>query len=509
MRGKVYLVGAGPGDPGLLTVKASRLIRDADLLIYDYLANPDHLRLAKKEAVKIGLGKGYRYRRLGQQRINRLIVRAARDGKQVVRLKGGDPYLFGRGGEEALALYRNRVPFEVVPGVTSATACAAYAGIPLTHREHNASVTFLTGHRADDARLDSVRWSELVALDGTLVVYMGFYNLGIIAEKLIKAGMSADTKVSVIEWGTLPRQKSCDGTLRDIQALARRKGLKPPSLIVIGDVVSLRKELNWYERLPLFGQRVLITRTRDKSAALKDKLSELGAETIEFPTIEVKPLRHFAKMDETIKRLSEFDWVVFTSTYGVDAFFDRLSEKHRKDARAVGGLRVAAVGPQTAEVLKNRGILADAIPRPFETEAILRYFKTSVSGIYAKKILLVRADIAPENLEKGLEKMGSTVRRLTAYRTEMPKTASAALQKIKSKMLRGEIDWVTFTSASTVRHFVKMVGLGAAKKIARKTRWASIGPVTSKTLRDFGLRPACQARVYTIDGLVRAMQEAR
>ncbi len=503
MKGKVYLVGAGPGDPGLLTVKAARLVRDADLIVYDYLANPDHLRFAKPEAAKICVGKGFRHHRISQERINRLIIASARKGQTVLRLKGGDPYLFGRGGEEALYLRKHRIPFEVVPGVTSATACGAYAGIPLTHREHNSSVTFLTGHRAHDEKLDTVDWDQIVALNGTIVIYMGFYNLGKIVERLLAAGLPPQTKIAVIQWGTLPRQKSCGGTLEDIEKHVAKKGLGAPSIIIVGDVVALKNELAWYERLPLFGKKIVITRMKDKAGALTEKLTELGAEVLEFPTIEIVPLRDYSKMDSAIKSIPHFDWLIFTSAYGVDAFFDRLKERHKKDARGLQNVRIASVGPGTSSTLAQRGIHADLEPRHYETKAIVEAFRSRYSNLKGKKLLLLRADIAPTELEEGLSKLGAATKRVNAYLTKFPKAVPA---EVKKELLGGGVDFVTFTSSSTVSHFVKILGLKKVKKIAKTVKFASIGPVTSGTLRSYGLRPSCEAKVFTIDGLVEAIK---
>ncbi len=501
--GKVSLVGAGPGDPGLLTLKAQKRIQEADLIIYDYLANPEHLRHAKEAAVKICVGKGFRHRHYSQEKIRRLIIRAVRKGQHVVRLKGGDPYLFGRGGEEALFLYEHKIPFEVVPGVTSATACAAYAGIPLTHREHNASVSFITGHRAHDSHLDTVPWEKLVALKGTLVIYMGFYNLAKIAERLITHGMPARTRTCVIEWGTLPRQKSCDGTLSDIAKKVTEMKMKAPCIIIIGDVVRLRKKLNWYETLPLFGKKIVITRTREKGEALMDKLEELGAQVLEFPVIEIKEPSDISSMDKAIKKLNEFDWLIFTSTYGVDFFFNRLACVHKKDARALNGIKVACVGPGTEQALNKRGVFSDLIPKHFETEAISREFRKRFGNLNGKNVLLLRTNIAPPELDLNLKKLGAHVTRVTAYQTHLPKSISTP---VKKKLLNGEAHCVTFTSSSTVTNFVKILGLKNVKKIAKSTKFASIGPVTSKTMREFGLKPSMQAKVYTIEGLVEAIK---
>ncbi len=502
-KGKVSLVGAGPGDPGLLTLKAKQLIQEADLIVYDYLANPQHLRHAKNSAVKICVGKGFRHRLLSQEKINRLIIREAHRGKHVVRLKGGDPYLFGRGAEEALHLVDRKIPFEVVPGVTSATACAAYSGIPLTHREHNSSVTFLTGHRADDENLDTIDWGKIVALNGTIVIYMGFYNLAKIADRLIENGMPPTTPAAVIEWGTLPRQKTCAATLATIHQSAAQQSLKAPAIIIIGDVVSLRERLNWYERLPLFGKKIVVTRTQEKTGVFAEKLSALGAEVLEFPTIEIQPLSNFKEMDRAIRNLKNYDWLVFTSVYGVEAFFDRLQKTHQKDARFLSQLKIAVVGPETKNRLLQYGISPDLFPKRYETLAIVEAFKKRFPDLKNKRILLVRARIAPPALETGLKKLGGQVSRVAAYNTKFPKGLAPPM---KDALKHQKIDFVTFTSSSTVENFIKILGLKQVKKMAKTTRFASIGPVTSKTLRRYGLKAACEAKVFTTEGLAAAIQ---
>ncbi|OGW82505.1 MAG: uroporphyrinogen-III C-methyltransferase [Omnitrophica bacterium RIFCSPHIGHO2_02_FULL_51_18] len=505
MTGKVSLVGAGPGDPELLTLKAHHRLKEADLVVYDTLANPEHLKHVKASAKTICVGKRFRYHPYSQRRINRMIIQAARKGQKVVRLKGGDPYLFGRGGEEALYLHHHKVPFEVIPGVTSATACAAYAGIPLTHRKHSASVTFLTGHRAHDENLDSVPWDKIAASKGTLVIYMGFYNLAKIARQLVRAGMSAATKACVIEWGTLPKQRSCDGTLSDIAGKVKKKKLKAPAIIIVGEVVSLKNQLSWYEKLPLFGKKIVVTRTRDKIGALTDKLTELGAEVLEFPTIEIAPLRNFREMDESIRSISRYEWMVFTSTYGVEAFFNRLHGSHKKDARSLKGIRIACVGPETGKWLERYGLRSDLMPERFETSAIVDEFRKQRIPVYGKNFLLVRASAAPPELEQGLKKLGANVTRITGYRTKISKTRPKTIQEV---LLRGSVDFVTFTSSSTVDHFVRILRLKNVKRIAKNTRFASIGPVTSKALRSYGLNPRCQAKIFTIDGLVDAIRHS-
>ncbi len=501
MSGKVYLVGAGPGDPGLLTVKARALIEGADLIVYDYLANPDHLVYAQPGAQKICVGKRFRYHPLSQGKINRLIVQAARQGQIVVRLKGGDPYLFGRGGEEALYLQKHRVPFQVIPGVTSATACAAYAGIPLTHRDYSSSITFLTGHKADDKSLDGLGWEKIAQLKGTLVLYMGFYHLKIIAERLMKAGMPRRTRVAVIEWGTLPRQRSCDGTLSDIASVVKKRGLRAPCIIVIGRVVELRRKLNWFEKLPLFGKRIVITRMREKSREFARKLEALGAEVLEFPTIEIRPLRSFKAIDAVVRRIDDFDWVVFTSTYGVETFFETL-RMQGFDARRLNGVRFATVGPETDKVLGAYGVRSDLRPRRYETRAIVDAFREKLSDLSGKKILLVRTDIAPPALEEGLKKLGVDVARVVAYHTRIPREVPNGIRRM---ILGARVDAVAFTSSSTAEHFVKIIGRKRTKALSKKIAFASIGPVTSATLRRLGVVPACEARIFTTDGLTEAL----
>ncbi len=501
MKGFVSLVGAGPGDPGLLTLKARDRIRQADLIVYDYLANPEHLRHASKEAVKIGVGKGFRHKTLPQEKINRLIVSFARKGKRVVRLKGGDPYLFGRGGEEALHLERHQIPFEVVPGVTSATACAAYAGIPLTHRDHNASVTFLTGHRADDNNLDSIPWKKIAGIGGTIVIYMGFYNLKKIAAQLVSAGMPASMPAAVIQWGTLPRQKSVSASLGNIAEAVKKNGLSAPCIIIIGDVVALGKKLAWYERLPLFGKTLVVTRAEDKSSAFRTKLESLGAEVIELPLIRIEAPLNLRLMDKAVRESAGQDWLIFASAYGVESFFGRLFSLG-KDSRSLKGVRVAAVGPKTAEALLSHGIKPDLLPSFFHSEALAKALLKKEGSLRGKKIQLFRTDIAPTDLETKLRTLGAAVQPVTAYRTTAPKKIDPAAQE---KILSGEADYAAFTSASTVRHFAKFFGKSDVRRIAAKTRFLSIGPVTTKTLKSYGMKVYLQPKVFTVDGLIDSL----
>ena len=499
-KGFVSLVGAGPGDPELLTLKALRRIREADLIIYDYLVNPEHLRHAKKNSTIICVGKGFRHKLMSQQKINRRIIREAKHGKSVVRLKGGDPYLFGRGAEEALFLKKHGIPFDVVPGITSALACANYAGIPLTHREHNSSVTFLTGHRAHDLALDSIDWRRIAAMPGTLVVYMGFYNLPTITRRLIANGMRSDTPVAVIEWGTLPRQKTCTSTLKNIGSLVTRMKLEPPCLIVIGDVVRLQDKLNWYERLPLFGKKILVTRTQDKAGKLSSKLQALGAETIELPTIEIGIARDFGPLDTAIRELSQYDWVVFTSSYAMDAFFERLS-RLGKDARWLKDVRIASVGPDTATALRARGLEPDALPKDSESASIPDAIRAKAGSLKNLSILLVRTNIAPVILEDRLRQAGARPHPVTGYVTKIARPDRLLLRRLT----QDPPDYLTFTSSSTAKNLTAILGKNRMKRLAECSSVVSVGPKTSQTLRSLGLRVKAQASDYCVDGLVSAI----
>ena len=499
MKGFVSLVGAGPGNPGLLTLNACQKLKEADIVIYDYLVNPEHLRHTQKNCERICVGKGFRHKKLSQEKINRLIIQEAKKNKKVVRLKGGDPYLFGRGGEEALFLKKHGIPFDVVPGITSFSACAAYAGIPVTHRDHNASVTLLTGHRANDDKLDSIDWSKIASMPGTIAIYMGFYNLPVICHRLLSHGMAPRTPVAVIEWGTLPFQKVSEGKLSEIAAIVRQNKMKPPCMILIGDVVKLRRELNWYEKLPLFGKKILVTRAKGKASILSDKLKKLGAETFEMPVIEILPPKTWKPMDDCIASLSRYDWLIFTSAYGANFFLNRLYEKHDKDTRALGGVRIACVGPETAKILRPYGLRPDLIPDQYETKNLAQSLSKKIGSLLGKKILLVRADIAPKALEEDLKKMGAIPFAVTGYRTVRPKIQTGILREMTP-------DYVTFTSSSTANNFIQGVGAPKAKKILSKTFVASIGPVTSKSLRQNKVRVDCEARQFHLDGLVEAIK---
>lgn len=500
-RGIVYLVGAGPGDPGLLTLKAKACLEKADVVIYDNLANRVFLQYAAKGAELIYAGKEGGRHTMSQEEINSLIVEKAGRGLTVVRLKGGDPFIFGRGGEEAQELAQAGVAFEVVPGVTSAIAAPAYAGIPLTHREFTSTVAFITGHEDPQKETSDIAWDKLSTGAGTLVFLMGMGNLAGIAENLMRNGRSPDTPVAVIHRGTVAEQKTAVGTLRSISEVVQREGLKAPAIILVGEVVRLREQLAWCERKPLFGKRIVVTRAREQASDFLAGLAQLGAECIEFPTIEVVPPSDYRHVDEAVTGLEQFQWVIFTSVNGVRFFFERLSALG-KDARNFKGIRVAAIGSKTADAIRERGIQPDLVPDEFRAEGVVEAFrKEEVRGA---QILLPRAAQSREVLPEELKKMGASVHVVEAYRTER---ARGDLPRVKSLLEKGEIHMVTFTSSSTVTHFVDMF-CGEGEKFftwMEKAAVACIGPVTARTAEEAGLKVTLIAPKYTIEVLTRTI----
>lgn len=499
--GKVYLVGAGPGDPGLLTLKGKECIEKGDVVIFDNLANRSFLSYARKEAEIIYAGKEGSRHALSQEEINTLILDRARKGLTVVRLKGGDPFIFGRGGEEAQEVVKAGLLFEVVPGVTSAIAVPAYAGIPLTHRDFTSTVAFITGHEDPKKGKSDIAWDKLSTGAGTLVFLMGMGNLSRIAAGLMEHGRSPETPVAVIQKGTLDEQRAVVGTLRDIGAIAEREGLKPPSIIVVGDVVRLREDLDWFERRPLFGKRIVVTRARKQASTFLLALSELGAECIEFPTIEVIPPAGYEEMDRAISELDHYRWLIFTSTNGVRFFFDRLWNAG-KDSRDLKGVRVAAIGSRTGDVLLQKGISPDLVPDEFRAEAVVEALrKEDVRGV---RILLPRAAEAREVLPRELEKMGARVDVVEAYRTIRPEGDRA---RVREMLEAGDIHMVTFTSSSTVRNFIHMFEREGAAFFTwmKKTAIACIGPVTAETAEKHGLKVTLVAPQYTIEALTSAI----
>lgn len=498
MNGKVYLVGAGPGDPGLLTLKGKAALERADAVIYDFLANEDLLRYAPSVCERICVGKRPGEKTLLQEEINELLVSKATEGKVVVRLKGGDPFIFGRGGEEAQALARAGVPFEVVPGVSSGHAAPAYAGIPVTHRELSSSVAFLTGHEDPSKPSSNIDWARQAKGADTLVLFMGVRNLAEISAALIQAGRAPNTPAAVVRWGTYSRQQTVTGTLTDIAA--RAENVEAPAVIIVGDVVSLRDELNWFERLPLFGKRIVTTRAREQSAALREALEELGAEAIEIPAIEIRDPQSWQPMDKAIGRLEEFDYLIFTSANGVKKFLGRLPVCGR-DVRDLKGIRIGAIGPGTATELVATGIRVDFMPNEYRAEGLIEYFKDI--DVRGKSFLIPRAKVARDILPRTLEERGARVEVVEAYETVQPCVAPADLERLLTLVP----DAVAFTSSSTVTNFVRLMESQKLGAILKELPIASIGPITSETVRKHGLRVSVEAVDSTVTGLVQSLRE--
>lgn len=501
-KGVVYLVGAGPGDPRLITLRGLECLRECDTVIYDYLAHPSLLEAVPEKAERIYVGKQAGRHTMKQADINRLLVERAGRGERIVRLKGGDPYIFGRGAEEALELEAAGVAFEIIPGVTAAAGAAAYAGVPLTHRDYASSVSLITGHEDPTQKESDIPWEMLAKAGGTLVFYMGVGRLEELIAQLIANGRSRRCGAAVVEWATLPRQRTVIGTVGTIVARARKAGVKPPALLIIGDGSQLRSQLNWFESRPLFGKRILVTRARHQASVLQKRLVDLGAEAVEFPTIRIAPPRSERRLREVARRVADYDWVVFTSANAVDRFIDTVIEEGG-DVRAFGHACIAAIGPATRAAVERYHLAVALQPEEYVAESVVKAFK-SVGKLAGTRILLPRAAEAREVLPEGLREAGAQVDVVAAYRTvaETPPNR----REIVADLAAGRIDLVTFTSSSTVTNFVRAVGRRRIEKIAKATRFASIGPITSKTMRENGLRPAVTAKEYTIEGLVDAIQ---
>ncbi len=485
----VYLIGAGPGDAGLLTVKAREILEVAEIVIYDRLADEKILNCVPATAEKIYVGKSAGRHTLPQEEINRLLVEKSKTAKVIVRLKGGDPFVFGRGGEEALTLRENNIDFEIISGVTSAVAVPAYAGIPITHRGVAASFAVVTGHEDPNKSESSINWEKISTAVDTLIFLMGVENLPKITAKLIKNGRAKNTPAAVIRNGTKNSQQVLVSTLEKISAEVLEKNIKPPAIFVVGEVVNLREKLKWFDTKILFGKKIIVTRTREQASKLSTQLENLGAEVLEFPTIKITaPSDNFKNLDVAISNIKNFDWIIFTSANGVEKFFERL-KIFKLDARALSNSKIAVIGSATAEKLSNFGILADLIPAEFRAESLVDALKNSVQG---KNILIARAEIAREILPVELEKFGANVTIAATYKT-IPAEKNFNFDKI---------DLITFTSSSTVENFVKAVGT----EILQKVKSAAIGPITAETLKKFGVTADIVASEFTISGLVDAIK---
>jgi uroporphyrinogen III methyltransferase / synthase len=494
-KGIVYLIGAGPGDPELLTLKGKKFLALAEVIVYDYLVNPELLKFARDGAEIIYVGKTRGHKEMPQREINRLITKKALEGKIVARLKGGDPFIFGRGGEEAVELARHGIRFDVIPGVSSPIGATSYAGIPLTHRDYSSSFAVVTGHKDPKKLKTSLPWEALARI-GTVVFLMGVEMLEQNLKKLVEMGKSPDTPVAIITWGTLPNQSTLTGTLGNIVDLSKEKKISSPSIIVVGDVVNLRNKINWFESKPLFGKTVLVTRARIQAKIFAELLEEEGAQVIEFPTIDVAPLRTSTRIDKAIENLDRYNWLIFTSVNGVTFFFQRLREM-QSDVRDLKGIRIAAIGEKTKSEINKMGIKVDLIPQEFRAEGLIELFeKIDVDG---SRVLIPRAKIARQILPVKLRKMGASVDVLPVYETKMPEKLK--IDKLRRLLRNGFIDVITFTSSSTVKNFFSMIGRD--KKIISRSTIACIGPITAETIRSFGIEPEIISGTYTVQGLTK------
>jgi uroporphyrinogen III methyltransferase / synthase len=489
MSGKAYLIGAGPGDPELITIKGRRILEHADAVLYDHLASDALVALAPPSAERLYVGKKKSQHTYTQDEICAMLIERARRGLTVVRLKGGDPFLFGRGGEEAEALTDAGIDFEVIPGVTTPLGIAAYTGVPLTHREHTSAVTFVTGHA-----VEAIDWSR-AGLSETLVIFMGLTQFPAIARELIARGRSADTPAMAVRWATRPDQHTIVGTLATLPSLIEQHSLKPPATIIIGEVVRLRDKLDWYERLPLFGKRIVVTRAKGQAEALSARLRSLGAGVIEFPTIEIRPAADYAPLDRALSTLACYDWLIFTSANGVRFFLDRL-DRSPADLRSLRA-RICAIGPATRSAVEALHLKVDLMGKDYVAEGLLEAFQSH--DLAGKRILLPRAAVARDLVPAELARRGAQVDVVEAYRTVIPEEASTQAAEIFHSPHKP--DCITFTSSSTVQNFATAAGTQWLAQV----KVASIGPITSQTARGLGIEVTAEANPYTIDGVVESI----
>jgi uroporphyrinogen III methyltransferase/synthase len=486
---KVYLVGAGPGDPDLITWKGRKLLAIADSILYDNLANEHLLDLAPKHCERIYVGKKKSVHAFPQEEICAMLIDRARRGLNVVRLKGGDPFIFGRGGEELEALADAGIPFEVVPGVTSPLGIAAYSGIPLTHRAHNKVLTFVTGHD-----VQGIDWSKTGQTE-TLVIFMGIFSIREIAGELMRHGRSADTPAVAVRWGTRPDQETVTGTLASIADRIEEADLKPPATVIIGEVVGLREKLGWFEKLPLFGSRIVVTRAADQAGELSDRLRALGADPQELPLIALEPPADPGLLDRAIENLASYDWLIFTSVNGVRFFLDRLDQS-RHDLRSLKA-RICAIGPATRKAVEDLHVKVDLMPEEYVAESLVQAFASQ--GLAGKRVLLPRAAVARDVIPVELAKLGAQVDVVEAYRNVVPPDAPARARELFSGAKKP--DWITFTSSSAVKNLLAIAGREALEGV----KIASIGPITSSTLCAHGLNVDAEAKQFTLDGLIEAI----
>lgn len=498
MKGKVYLVGAGPGDYKLLTLKGLECIKKADVIVYDRLANSNYLKEAKSNCEFIYVGKASSNHTLPQEDINRVIADKAKEGKIVTRLKGGDPYVFGRGGEEGQLLKEEGIDFEVIPGITSAIGGLCYAGIPITHRDHASSFHVVTGHlRDDDKENHEINWNALANIRGTLVFLMGVANLKKISENLIKEGKSKDTPVALISWATRYNQRVITSTLENVYETAVRENVKPPTLIAIGSVVELRDTLNFFEKKPLFGKNIMVTRSRTQSSSIVEKIMDLGGNPIEIPTIKIEKIENNTELENEINNIKDYTYLVLTSKNAVEIFFDKLEEMNL-DTRALANLKVCAIGSATAKEIKSRGIIADIVPKAFVAESLFDELKDKLTK--EDNILIPRARNARDYLVDKLSEI-CTVKEVHTYESVIDTSKKDEILDILEKE---DLDFITFASSSTVRNFVEIIGQDNLDKI-NSSKVISIGPITSATAEELNINVYKEAEKATIDKIVEAI----
>ena len=498
-KGKVYLVGAGPGNLGLVTLRAKELIETCDVLVYDYLANPELKQWTRSDCEHLYVGKRPNLHAIPQNEIESILVERAKEGKQVVRLKGGDPFVFGRGGEEACRLQEDGIEFEIVPGVTAAFGSAAFTGIPLTHREHSSSISFLTGHEDPDKHTMHVDFEKFAKVGGTLCIYMGMGHISDIADRLMAGGMAAETPVAVIEWATLPRQRSLLATLGTVAAAKDKAGLKPPAVVIVGDVAQYYARINWYESRPLFGKRVAVTRAREQAGELRSRLEAQGAEVVELPLIEI--VEEVAKESANVfEGIATYNWIVFTSPNGVRYFFKQFHE-HFSDLRCLGGARIACIGKSTAKEIQRQHLAVDVMPDTAVAENLADAMLEAES-LDSLNILVVTGNRNRDTLVRKLEEGRAIVDMLPVYRNE-PTDLS---EEPGAQSFREQgVDAVTFTSASTVENFVKQSKQLKLAANAQRPKAVSIGPITSEAMRAKGMPVDAEAKAQTLDSLVQAV----
>ena len=497
--GRVFLVGAGPGDPGLLTLKGLAALEQAHVVVYDHLIGRDLLGLAPETAERIYVGKEAGAHSRSQEEINRLLAERALQGKTVVRLKGGDPFIFGRGGEEAEYLAARSIPFEVVPGVSSATAVPAYAGIPLTYRGVASSFVVLTGHEDPTKEGSSTRWAEVARGVDTLVFLMAMTNLQLIARRLIEHGRSPKDPAALIRWGTTADQETVVGTLGTIVADAERARLTPPAILVVGEVVRLRERAAWFEKKPLFGKRIVVTRTRQQASRFARLLEEAGAEVLRVPTIRIEPPESWESLDRALGEIENFRWVIFTSVNGVEFFRQRL-DLAGKDLRSLGSARVAVIGPETAERLRRWGLIPDVIPGEYRAEGLVDLLKGEIRP--GDRVLLPRAAEARALLVSELERVGARVTEVPVYRTRPVKEEA---DRLRRELEARRVHMVTFTSSSTARNFANLFSQEERGGLLSGVIFASIGPITAETAAQYGFETRVMPAEYTIPSLARAI----